>query len=65
MGDVGARQKEKGAVLQLCLSARCTTVGSLKSINGLNYEETTACVDVPFYSLWLFGGGMGERGRRR
>lgn len=55
------RQKE-GAAFQLCLSARWTLVGPLKSINGLNHDETTACVDVPFYPGWLFGGSAGEGG---
>lgn len=27
---------------------------------GLNRDETTACVDVPVYPGCFFGGGMGE-----
>lgn len=47
---IGVKQCEaerEGAALQLCVSARWTIVGSVKSINGLNRGETTACVAVP------------------
>ena len=56
---------QDSAALQLCLSARCTTVGVLRSINGLKHDEETACADVPFSPTWRFGGGVGEAGGGR
>lgn len=52
------------AALQLCLSVRVTVVDILKSINGLNWDEATACIDVSLCptlgyagEAWGSGGG--------